>query len=138
MPAGEPRSTKVPLTVEDFPESVKSSRAVPRKSAIHADGAAFPVPAPVEHRLGGRGFRARAFYPDLFMLQPGPYGFEVEFPLRSNFPGGAPPQEPIVHVPGPHVQFFGYLVSVHCLFRNSQFIGRTKNWFSFWTIGSYQ
>ena len=127
MTAGQSGSSKVPLTVKDFSESVESPRPISRKSPIHADGAPFSVPASVEGRLGGRGFRARPSYPDLFMLQPGFYGFEVEFPFRSNFPGGTPPQEPIVHVPGPHVQFLGYLVSVHSLIQISRLSGDSKS-----------
>lgn len=53
------------------------------------------------------------FDPDLFGSQPSPDLIKVEFPLRSNFLSGASPKEPVVDVPGPNIQFFRQIVSVH-------------------------
>ncbi len=105
MAAGDAGSSKVPFPFEDFTEGVEPSRFFRDESSVGTDGTAVTEPPPVEEPPGrfGEGLNPSDLY--FFVLQPNGDLDRIEVPGSSNLPRRAAPQEPIVHIPGPDIEF---------------------------------
>ena len=115
--AGNSGSPEMPSSFKNFSKTVETSSVVPLEPSVRTDRASRPKPAVVERGPWEGHTRLDSFDFDFFPLQPTQYSLKVEFPLHSNFSGRASSNEPIVNIPGLHIEFSGQFLSIHSLLR---------------------
>jgi len=113
MAAWNPGSPKMPFPLRYLPQGVYSSSFFCGEPPVNTNRAATFKPALIKRESRGRTLYLYWFYPYLPRLQPKFYPVEIELPSISKFSRWASPKEPVINIPGPHVQLSCQVGSIH-------------------------